>query len=157
MPSHAQSVTPKWTSTTPAVPHHSAQNSKPPSWLIEEMVDLDWLSMKNHIMPWPMDCPWHMLEVTHDDVTGCPHATSHNAVIHDDVNGCPHTTTTMLSSVMMWLDVPCNCTQCNHPLMMWLDVPMQLHTLKSIMMMWQDVPCPPAHNEVNCDDVTGCP
>ena len=37
MPSHAQSVTPKQTSTTPAVPHHSAQNSKPPSWLIEEM------------------------------------------------------------------------------------------------------------------------
>ena len=37
MPYHAQSVTPRQTSTAPAVPCHSAWNSKPPSWLIEEM------------------------------------------------------------------------------------------------------------------------
>ena len=37
MPPHAQSVTPKLTSTALAVPCHSAQNCKPPSWLIEEM------------------------------------------------------------------------------------------------------------------------
>ena len=36
-PPHAQSVTLKPTGTAPAVPHHSAQSSKPPSWLIEEM------------------------------------------------------------------------------------------------------------------------
>ena len=37
MPPHAQWVTPKLTSTAPAVPHHSAWNCKPPSQLMEEM------------------------------------------------------------------------------------------------------------------------
>ena len=36
-PPHDQSVTPKPTSTAPAVPCHSTQNSKPPSQLIKEM------------------------------------------------------------------------------------------------------------------------
>ena len=31
-----------------------------------------------------------MLEVNHDDVTGCPCAPTHNEVNHDDVTGCPH-------------------------------------------------------------------
>ena len=36
-PWDAQLVTLKLTGTAPAVPHHSDQSSKPPSWLIEEM------------------------------------------------------------------------------------------------------------------------
>ena len=88
-PPHAQSVTLKLTGTALAVPHHSPWSHKPPSWLIEEMqtkIDHWWWTW------WcpDLDHPWHMLEVNHDDVTGCPHAPTHNEVNCDDVTECPH-------------------------------------------------------------------